>query len=171
MYHCYMSSKEKILLLGIVIAVMVIVLDQLSKFLMLTFVLNEQSVIIIMPFFNLVHAWNTGVSFSLFNNGGVIGTLLLCLIVIVIVAILLRWLYKEKTKLIQIALGMIIGGAVGNLIDRIRFGAVFDFLDFYIDAYHWPAFNLADSCICIGAVMIILHSMIYPTKKQIKEQK
>ncbi len=166
-----MSSKEKILLLGIVIAVMVIVLDQLSKFLMLTFVLNEQSVIIIMPFFNLVHAWNTGVSFSLFNNGGVIGTLLLCLIVIVIVAILLRWLYKEKTKLIQIALGMIIGGAVGNLIDRIRFGAVFDFLDFYIDAYHWPAFNLADSCICIGAVMIILHSMIYPTKKQIKEQK
>lgn len=166
-----MSSKEKILLLGIVIAVMVIVLDQLSKFLMLTFVLNEQSVIIIMPFFNLVHAWNTGVSFSLFNNGGFIGTLLLCLIVIVIVAILLRWLYKEKTKLIQIALGMIIGGAVGNLIDRIRFGAVFDFLDFYIDAYHWPAFNLADSCICIGAVMIILHSMIYPTKKQIKEQK
>ena len=67
--------------------------------------------------------------------------------------------------MMQVALGFIIGGALGNVIDRIRLGAVFDFLDFYVGDYHWPAFNAADSFICIGAALVIINGFI-PSKKE-----
>lgn len=158
------------MILGLVIAVSVLVFDQLTKFWMLNYVLNERPGIELTSFFNLVYAWNTGVSFSMFNNSGATGTLLLCLAAALIVAALLWWLYKEKARAVQVGLGMIIGGALGNLVDRVRLGAVFDFLDFHLGAHHWPAFNLADSFICVGAAVIILHGLICPEKKENKEQ-
>ena len=82
-----------------------------------------------------------------------------------IVMLLLNWLRREDNPLIQTALGFIIGGAIGNVIDRIRLGAVFDFLDFHIAGQHWPAFNAADSFICIGAVIIIVHSIFWGSGK------
>ena len=72
---------------------------------------------------------------------------------------LFYWLKNEKDKVTQVALGLIMGGALGNVIDRVIYGAVFDFLDFHIGDTHWPAFNVADSCICIGAVIIVLQSI------------
>ena len=78
---------------------------------------------------------------------------------------LCKWLRSEKNKLVQVALGFIIGGAIGNVIDRLVNGAVFDFLDFYWGSKHWPAFNVADSFICIGAVVIIAHSFFVTSKK------
>ena len=147
------------MILGLVIAASVLVFDQLTKFVMLNYVLNERPGIELTSFFNLVYAWNTGVSFSMFNDSGATGTLLLCLTAALIVAALL-----------QIGLGMIIGGALGNLVDRVRLGAVFDFLDFHLGVHHWPAFNVADSFICIGAAVIILHGLFYPEKKENKEQ-
>lgn len=66
---------------------------------------------------------------------------------------------KEQSRMLQVALGLIIGGAIGNVIDRIRIGAVFDFLDFHLFGHHWPAFNLADSAICIGAIIILIDGL------------
>ena len=146
--------------IGFNIALLVVFADQISKYFMLHSVLGEQMVIYVTPFFNLVRAWNTGVSFSMFNNYGNMGVWALSGLAILIVLMLVYWLKSEKSCLAQIALGMIIGGAIGNVIDRIRLGAVFDFLDFHVGENHWPAFNLADSFICIGAAILILQSVI-----------
>ncbi len=143
---------------GLSMAAAALIADQLSKYYMLHEVLAGRQVIFALPGFNLVRAWNTGVSFSMFNNYGNFGTLVLICAALAIVGFLLWWLRSETNRLSQAALGLIIGGALGNVIDRIRLGAVFDFLDFYIGESHWPAFNLADSFICIGAAILILQS-------------
>lgn len=157
------------MVLGLSIAVLVVVLDQLSKYVVLNYFLHENAIITYTPFFNLVRAWNTGVSFSMFNDGGVWGIVGLSLVALLIVAFLLHWMYKETNRLVLISLAFIVGGAIGNVIDRIRLGAVFDFLDFHINGSHWPAFNVADSFICVGAMLIIIHSL-FVTSKSVKEK-
>ena len=136
------------MLSGLIIAAVVIAADQLSKFWVLNHLLGEQAVIVYTPFFNVVRAWNTGVSFSMFNNYGNLGAILLSVIAGVIVVFLVYWLYQEKDKLAQ-----------------VRLGAVFDFLDFHIGESHWPAFNVADSFICIGATILIMQSLFNVVKK------
>lgn len=157
------------MLLGLSVAFLIIVFDQASKYYIMNEVLSEYGVISYTSFFNLVRAWNTGVSFSMFNNWGMWGVIVLSVVAMTIVGFLVYWLYTEKVRIIQIALGFIIGGAVGNVIDRIRLGAVFDFLDFHIGESHWPAFNVADSFICIGATIIVVHTLL--AKKQKEEVK
>lgn len=158
------------MLLGLTCAIVVIILDQLSKYYVMEHILNEYGAISFTSFFNLVRAWNTGVSFSMFENGGTVGVILLSTLSITIVCFLLYWLYKEEIKVIQVALGFIIGGAIGNVIDRVSRGAVFDFLDFHLGDHHWPAFNLADSFICIGATIIIIHGLFFAHKKEEEEK-
>lgn len=157
------------MLLGLLIALGIIIFDQISKYYILNYVLNQYGIIPYTDYFNLVKAWNTGVSFSMFNNHGNMGKYALCAVAIAIVLFLINWLKTESDKYMQIALGFIIGGAVGNVIDRIRLGAVFDFLDFYWGDYHWPAFNVADSFICIGAAMIIVHGLYNWILKGVKK--
>ena len=147
------------MVIGIGIALIIVMLDQLSKYLILNYVLAAYPYIKITSFFNVVNAWNTGVSFSLFSAGGYLGTLLLSCLAIIISAMLVWQMRKNQLPACNAALGLIVGGALGNVIDRIRVGAVFDFLDFHIDTYHWPAFNFADSAICIGAVLILFISL------------
>ena len=154
------------MLLGLVIAIVVIVADQLSKYYILHHFLGLNSYIAFGDYFNVVRAWNTGVSFSMFNNYGNLGVYILSSIAILVVLALLKWLKGEKDRVIQVALGMIMGGAIGNVIDRLRMGAVFDFLDVHIGDNHWPAFNVADSFICIGAGLIILVSVVSSLKKK-----
>ena len=154
------------MLTGLVVAIAVIVADQLSKYYILYHFLGLNSYIRFGDYFNVVRAWNTGVSFSMFNNYGNIGVYILSAIAITVVVALFIWLKSEKDKVIQIALGMIMGGAIGNVIDRLRSGAVFDFLDIHIGDSHWPAFNIADSFICIGAGLIILMSVIAKFKNK-----
>lgn len=149
------------MLLGVCTALLVLILDQVTKYWVLNDILAERGVVVYSSFFSLVRAWNTGVSFSMFNNWGTAGVIALSLVSLSIVVFLLIWLKSEKDRMIQIALGFIIGGACGNVLDRIRLGAVFDFLDFSIGDYHWPAFNVADSFICIGAGLIIFHSLFF----------
>lgn len=153
------------MLLGLLTALSVIIIDQVSKYVMLHFVLADYAAVIVAPFFAVVRAWNTGVSFSMFNNFGGYGVYILSAVALLIVIALLCWLKNEQNRLLQVALGFIIGGALGNVIDRIRLGAVFDFLDFYVGDYHWPAFNAADSFICIGAGLIVVHSLFFNKKK------
>lgn len=156
------------MILGLSIALVVLVLDQLSKFVILNYVMGEQIVIRITSFFNLVRAWNTGVSFSMFNDYGSWGVILLSGVAGAIVIGLLFWLKSEQSRMAQVALGLIIGGAIGNVIDRVRLGAVFDFLDFHWFSHHWPAFNVADSCICVGAIILILQS-VHLKKEEVKK--
>ena len=147
------------MILGLSWTLGVIVADQLSKYVVLHWVLGQSSGFRIFDFFNVVRAWNTGVSFSMLNDYGRTGMWVLIIMALLIVAMLFYWLKNEKDKVTQVALGLIMGGALGNVIDRVIYGAVFDFLDFHIGDTHWPAFNVADSCICIGAVIIVLQSI------------
>jgi len=152
--------------LGLITAVIALVFDQLTKYAVRNFVLADQPMIEVMPFFNLVTAWNTGVSFSMFDSYGVPGTVVLVILAVIIIGMLVRWLKDEKIPLLQFAIGLIIGGALGNVIDRLYFGAVFDFVDLYFRDMHWPAFNAADSFICIGAMIVILHSLFIGEQKE-----
>ena len=151
--------------LGLAAVAAVIIFDQITKYWVLGF-LGVSAYIPFGDYFNIVRAWNTGVSFSMLNDYGNAGAWLLSGLAVVIVIMLFFWLRKENSRVIQIALGMIMGGAIGNVIDRIRFGAVFDFLDVHIGDHHWPAFNAADSFICIGAAVIIAEAVVAKIRKE-----
>lgn len=146
-------------MIGIIAAILVVVFDQISKAVTFGYLSETKPVMEVTGFFNLVMAWNTGVSFSMFNNLGGYGVYILSGFSLIVVAVLCYWLMREESRLMQLALGFVIGGAIGNVIDRIRMGAVFDFLDVHVNDYHWPAFNVADSFICIGAGLIIFGSV------------
>lgn len=118
-------------------------------------------------FFNIVQVWNRGVSFGMFNNI-TYAQFILSFITIIIIVILIYWLNKAKDNLTCLALVFIIGGAFGNLVDRVKYGAVADFLDFHLFGYHWPAFNLADSFIFIGVCLLLLEEFLI-FKKNVKK--
>ena len=151
--------------LGLATAVVVAILDQLSKALILAhFTGRAFGNDTLTPFFNLVLTLNRGMSFGMFNaalgSGGGLNVVLFSLAAVVIVVGLIYWLSRVGSPLLAVAIGLIVGGAVGNVVDRIRYGAVVDFLDFHIGNYHWPAFNLADSAICLGVVVMLFDSLL-----------
>jgi signal peptidase II len=115
----------------------------------------------IMPYFNLTMAHNHGAAFSFLAQAGGWQRWFFTVLALVISTVLVVWLAKLKpeAKLEAISLSLVIGGAIGNVIDRIYYGYVIDFLDIYIGSSHWPAFNVADSAICIGAVLLIIDSI------------
>ena len=144
-------------------AIAVIVLDQITKVAITKKLFMYGSHKVIDGFFSLVYVMNPGAAFG-FLAGAPETFRYLFFISVTVLAILLIIYYILKSKsqdaLIVISLTLIFGGAVGNLIDRIRFGAVVDFLDFYIGAWHWPAFNAADSAISVGAVLMIWEMLV-----------
>ncbi|MEE2760033.1 MAG: signal peptidase II [Pseudomonadota bacterium] len=140
---------------GVGVTGLAIIIDQASKFWILTIFEKSPLAITVTPFFNIVQTWNRGISFGLFNDGGEFNALILSLIAVAIVAYLLRWLWGTETLWIALALGLIIGGALGNVIDRAVHRAVLDFLDVHVAGFHWPAFNAADSFITVGAILLI----------------
>lgn len=151
---------------GLIVAGVIVFLDQLSKWLLLEklFGLSYFNPVSGFPwadsvdvtsFFNLVTVWNRGVSFGMFSNDSQYGPWALSILALGISLGLVVWLRKIETKWMALALGLVIGGAVGNVADRIRFNAVFDYLDFHVMGYHWPAFNVADSAIFIGVGLIL----------------
>lgn len=148
--------------LALNLAGLIIILDQLSKWFVLTRLMSPPRVIEVTPFFNLVAGWNYGVSFGLFNEPGEWNAVVLPLVAVTVVGLLLWWLTRIARMPLVLAIGLIIGGALGNVIDRLRFGAVFDFLDVHVAGYHWPAFNVADSAITIGVAIILLDSLLEP---------
>ena len=114
-------------------------------------------------FLNFVMVWNTGISFGMFSDASEEGSRTLSLILIAlsltVSLVLTVWLTLARGRLLSWGLAMIIGGALANVADRIRFGAVADFVDVHVAGYHWPAFNLADSCIAIGALFLVIDTM------------
>ena len=159
-WHCRnkhaMSSPIR---LGLIVALVSILIDQASKWWILVEVMNPPKVIPVTSNFNFVLTWNRGVSFGLFNNEGNFGAWFFSILAIIIVGILLIWLRKAETKVQSISLGFIIGGAIGNVIDRVNHLAVLDFIDFHLGGSHWPAFNAADSFITLGAAVLIVDSL------------
>jgi signal peptidase II len=143
--------------LGLAVAAAVVVLDQLTKWAILTWL---DRAFALTPFFNLVVVWNRGVSFGMFDSDGALAPWLLSGLALAVVLALLVWLRRVEHPLPGVGLGLIIGGAVGNVIDRVRFGAVIDFLDVHALGWHWPAFNVADSAICIGAALLLVDGLL-----------
>jgi signal peptidase II len=133
----------------------VIIVDQATKLLILAFLKVHQS-IAILPFFNLVLVYNKGVSFGLFQSQGMLGRWLLLSIASGVCMWLLVLIFQTKQKFERVCYSLIVGGAVGNIIDRFCYGGVVDFLDFHIGARHWPAFNIADSAIVVGVGLILV---------------
>ena len=132
--------------------------DLVTKWLILNVVMVPPRTIEIAPFFNLTLGFNTGVSFGMFREFFLDRPLMLAGIKMVIVAGLLLWAMRTPKPLEMVGLGLIAGGAMGNIVDRISQGAVTDFLDFRIGGWHWPAFNMADTTITIGVALLIAGS-------------
>ena len=145
--------------LGLLVAVIAIGADQVTKWWILASVMDPPRIINVTPFFNVVLVWNRGISFGMFSNESMAGVWILSFLALIIVGFLFNWLRKAESKRVAISLGLIIGGALGNVIDRAVHSAVLDFLDFYIGSVRWPAFNAADSFITVGAILLILDSL------------
>lgn len=155
---------------GLGLAVLVIALDQLSKWAMLTQMMLPPRTIEVAPFFNLVYVWNRGISFGMFNSDSPWNRWTLPLLAVAIVVYLVNWLRRTGHWLVITALGLIIGGALGNVLDRAMHGAVFDFLDVHAYGYHWPAFNIADSAITVGVCLLIIDSLFGLSGRRTREE-
>jgi signal peptidase II len=143
----------------LLLAALVIVLDQYSKWLVQQhFELYES--LRLSSWFNLTLAYNTGAAFSFLNDAGGWQRWLFVVLAVAITGVLTVWLQRaHHLRLQSLALALIIGGAVGNVIDRIRLGYVIDFIDWHYRDWHWPVFNIADSAISVGVVLLILDSL------------
>lgn len=144
---------------GLGLAAVVIVLDQVTKQIMLNWVVPPPGGLVVLPFFNLVLVGNPGISFGLLAGGGPWGTVGLVALAVAVCAVLGWWLWRAENRLLALSLGAVIGGAVGNVIDRLIHGVVVDFLDFHAWGWHFPAFNVADTAITLGAIGLIWESL------------
>jgi signal peptidase II len=138
------------------------VLDQITKLWVLAFFGEPGCAVhrlVVTSFLDLVLTCNSGVSFGMFSRTG-LNSLVFTLAAALIVVVLTLWLGRVRTGFLAVAIGLIIGGAIGNVIDRLRFGAVIDFLYFHVGSWYWPAFNLADSAICLGVAAMLLDGLL-----------
>ena len=162
--------SKSLFFLGLLLASFIIFFDLLTKdqvfYLLHDFRGSNYSTktqLKITDFFSLVYVNNNGISFGMFNNT-TNAREIFAFLQGSIATFLIIWLWRINSKHLAIALGLIIGGAFGNVIDRIQNGGVTDFLDFHIASYHWPAFNLADSAIFIGVAIVLLDEFIFKKK-------
>jgi len=140
------------------IAAIVLLLDRLAKWAVATNIPLHDSVVVIPGFFHLTHVQNTGAAFGLFAESSAqwkVGALVSFSAVALVIVSALLWKNSHSFSTTTIGLSLILGGATGNLWDRMVSGHVVDFLDFYVGSYHWPAFNVADSAIVIGAILLV----------------
>ena len=181
--NAHQTSCNPRRLVWVILSLIIILADQLSKWLVVEHIINpkingnsgagfcswylqephmvEAASLRITSFFNIVMAWNTGVSFSLFNGMGAFGVYLLIAIALFITLIFGYWLMRSTHWLYGFGYALVIGGALGNVIDRARFGAVIDFLDIHALGYHWPAFNVADISVVSGIGVLIIVSLFF----------
>ena len=163
-----MKKKYWILL---IVFLVVIALDQSTKLIIQQTLPLHKTVEIIPGFFNLIHVRNTGGAFGIFGGEkGPVGSVLFVAASLVAVGILviLFMRVKEHEKMLKFSFALLLSGAIGNLIDRVSYGEVVDFLDFHVSSYHWPAFNVADSAISVGIGLMALELLIKEQKKPIK---
>lgn len=154
-----MNKKHGLFLLTLLL---VVGLDQISKMYVSSVMSLHASHPVIDGFFNITYIRNPGAAFGFLANAApMFRSLFLIIVSAAAIVMIMYFLAKNKSAamLLTFSLSLILSGAVGNLLDRIRFGSVVDFLDFYIASYHWPAFNVADSAISVGAVLLIVEML------------
>jgi signal peptidase II len=151
---------------GLATASLALLLDQGSKTLMLYGFgfkdFRPGDSVPVLPFFNLVMVWNPGVSYGLFPASGPVGTAVLALFSVAAVAALGWWLWNSTRLALTVGLGLVIGGALGNLIDRLIYGQVADFFHFYGSGYDWYVFNVADAAITFGVIALLYDALLKP---------
>lgn len=139
------------------VSLLILVLDQASKITVDTYMHLYQS-IALLPMFNITYVHNKGAAFSFLSEAGGWQRWLFTGLALVMSSMITVWLLRlqKQQTLMAVALSLVLGGAIGNLIDRILYGYVIDFIDVYYQSWHWPAFNIADSAICVGVGLMIL---------------
>lgn len=183
MSYWKLSSSKPVV--GFSLALDVLVLDQISKWLLLEYVIrkeiqpNAQPVglwdwlmdapsrfpytsIELLPFFNLTMVWNEGISFGLFHG---LGIWILVAVSLIITVVFSLWMLRSESWFQTVSLALVIGGAIGNIMDRLRFGAVADFFDFYIGNWHYPAFNVSDCSIVVGIAFLVIDGIFFEPKR------
>lgn len=154
-------------------ALVVIALDQITKIAVIRDLRLYDSITVIPGFFSIVHVRNRGIAFGLLSHlGSNWGTFLVSATTTAAIILLVLWLSRLRAGDNRTAFGLslIIGGAVGNLIDRLRLGEVVDFLDFYVGSVHWPAFNVADSAVTVGTFWVVLSMVLYHPREGKNQQ-
>jgi len=163
------SSAARARRAGWLIAAAALILDQASKNLLLYGLdfgrLGPLARIVVLPFLDLVMVWNRGVSYGLLQAGGIAGTLLLTAFSLIAVVVLSWWLARADRLTLTAGLGLIIGGALGNVIDRILYGAVADFFHFHAFGRDWYVFNVADAAITIGVIVLLIDAFLRPESR------
>jgi signal peptidase II len=147
------------------LAAVAVLLDQVTKFWVFRIVLENESERVILPVFSLVKRYNTGISFSFLATDHAYGPWIFAALAAVIAFGLLIWLSQTAERLPAVGLALVVGGAIGNVIDRVREGAVMDFLLFHWHDLAWPAFNLADSFITVGVALLIFDGVFGGKKR------
>jgi signal peptidase II len=146
---------------AMVLLAITLVADQVSKQLLLGFLLKAGAIVTVIDgFFRLVVVWNRGVSFGLLGGDQAQPPWVLSAVAIAVCIGLFIWLRRTDQPLTGWGIGLVMGGAIGNVIDRARWGAVFDFADFHIGQWHWPAFNIADAAIVVGVGLMLIDSLL-----------
>jgi signal peptidase II len=160
--------RDVIMLKWLWLSLLAVILDQGSK-LAIAGSMQLYESIQIMPFFKLTYVHNTGAAFSFLSEAGGWQRWFFAGLALVISAVIAVWLTRlnKHETLLAIALALVLGGAVGNLIDRLAYGYVIDFLDVYYDTWHWPAFNIADSAITLGVILMLAESFGFGQSKEL----
>jgi len=151
--------------LGVPVIGLVLILDQISKLIAYDALWNPLRRVELLSFLDLVPVENSGISFGLFQGDDKTGVWLITGVALAVSAGLGIWLIRVDRRWPTLALSLIIGGALGNVIDRLRLGWVIDFIDFHVNTWHWPAFNIADTVIVIGVAMLLIDGLFGTEKK------
>ena len=160
-----LQQQRSRIVIGLTIAAVVFIADQLSKaYIFSLLAQHPRHMLSVFSFLDLVQVWNTGISFGMFN-GYLYGPIILTIIALGITIVLGVLMFRSDQWLSILALSLVIGGALGNITDRLRFGAVADFIYFHIGEYYWPAFNIADAAVCIGVAILLYESVSIGSKK------
>jgi len=166
-----MSQKHAMRKYHFLISLLIVVLDQVTKWIVATRIPLHENIIVIPGFFRLTHVQNRGAAFGLFDGSPSqwkIAILILFSLIALVVVTALLWKNSHAITATGVGLSLVLGGAVGNLWDRLIAGHVIDFLDFYIGSYHWPAFNVADAAIVCGAFLLVSEILFAKNPKEEK---
>lgn len=162
----FVPYSQKLVHIGLIVAVIVFLADQFCKLYMVDGVNigAMEGGIEVLPFFKLVMVWNYGISFGMFADADEWRKFFLIGVAVSITLVMLYWLLKAQNWQSACGLGLVIGGAMGNVVDRFRWGAVADFFYFHYESWYWPAFNIADAAIFLGVVLLCWDSVKHSDK-------
>ncbi len=158
--------NARLVTFSIYLAAFVALFDQGTKWWIVNEVMRRGvRVVPVTSFLNFVLSLNKGITFGIFNNGHQYMSYVFIGASVIILGLLLHWLIHTSSVMVGVGLGLVMGGAIGNMIDRVNYGGVVDFIDFHLFNYHWYTFNVADSAIVCGVALLMLENLVRTQKK------